>query len=55
MVKAQPRNRTAQALRDLHRGMNHPCAHTSAACAGSLGEGNPLQPAELSWRLAWEK
>lgn len=43
-VKSQPRNGTAQTLRDLHRHMNRPCTHTSTACASSLGDACCTQP-----------
>lgn len=50
MVKAQPRNGTAQTFRDLHRCMNHPCTHTRAACAGSLGDVHCSRPSRAGER-----
>lgn len=51
MLKSQPRNGTAQTLRDLQRHMNHPCTHTSTACASSLGDAAAPSPAELETGL----
>ena len=43
MVKVRPRNGTAQTFRALRQGTNHPCTHTSAACAVPL-----VMPAAVS-------